>query len=64
MALLITAFHPTAKARGLSLRIICNGIMFGILAWVIGKVVTKKTKDITVPTIVIAIIFLIYLILK
>ena len=43
---------------------ISNGIMFGILAWVIGKVVTKKAKDITVPTIVIAIIFLIYLILK
>ena len=43
---------------------ISNGIMFGILAWVIGKIVTKKTKDITVPTIVIAIIFLIYLILK
>lgn len=43
---------------------ISNGIMFGILAWVIGKLVSKKAKDITVPTIVIAIIFVIYLILK
>lgn len=43
---------------------ISNGIMFGILAWVIGKLVSKKAKDITVPTIVIAVIFIIYLILK
>ena len=43
---------------------ISNGIMFGILAWVIGKLVTKKAKDITAPTIVIAVLFLIYLILK
>ena len=43
---------------------ISNGIMFGILAWVIGKLVSKKAKDITVPTIVIAIIFVIYVILK
>ena len=41
-----------------------NVIMFCKFAWLIGKLVSKKAKDITVPTIVIAIIFVIYLILK
>ncbi len=43
---------------------ITDGIAFGIFAFVIGKVVTKKSKEITVIIWALAIIFLIYFLLK
>ena len=43
---------------------IANGIMFGILAWVILKVVTGKMKDISAVMWVSVVLFAIYIVLK
>lgn len=43
---------------------IANGIMFGILAWVILKVVTGKIKDISAVMWVSVVLFAIYIVLK
>ena len=43
---------------------ITDGIAFGIFAFVIGKVVTKKSKDISVIIWALAVIFFIYFLLK
>lgn len=43
---------------------ITDGIAFGVFAFVIGKVVTKKSKDISVIIWALAVIFFIYFLLK
>ena len=43
---------------------IANGIMFGMLAWVILKVVTGKVKDISAVMWVSVALFAIYIVLK
>lgn len=42
---------------------ISNGIMIGVLAYIVCKLAKKETKAITIPTIVIAVLFLIKIIL-
>ncbi len=43
---------------------ITDGIAFGVFAFVIGKIVTKKSKDISVIIWALAVIFFIYFLLK